>query len=205
LLARRGWHVLAPDLRGHGLSPRATYSPAEWAADLVETLRPKPDLALGHSLGGLALALAVEKLRPGRAVYVDPAWRMTAEQHESYRSNWEQQLRWTKEELSSAYPRWPEADVEARWTSQKRFDPRCIRGLAPGGGHDLAPGRAVVPSLVLLADPSDFVPPAAAEELRRAGFEVTAVRGAGHSVFRDDFDGFLDALDRWLQVESATP
>src|SRR5262249_11181288 len=35
-LAARGYHVLAPDLRGHGLSPRGEYGPEAWAGDLHE-------------------------------------------------------------------------------------------------------------------------------------------------------------------------
>src|SRR5215831_11292952 len=58
-LAGRGYHVLAPDLRGHGLSPRGDYSPEAWADDVVESLPARPELALGHSLGGIVLALAV--------------------------------------------------------------------------------------------------------------------------------------------------
>src|SRR2546423_14922848 len=76
-LAARGYRVLAPDLRGHGRSPRGDYSPEAWAEDLLESVPAGPELALGHSLGGLTLAIAVARLRPARAVYEDPAWRVT--------------------------------------------------------------------------------------------------------------------------------
>jgi pimeloyl-ACP methyl ester carboxylesterase len=79
------------------------------------------------------------------------------------------------------------------------MDPRCIDGLLPGGGHDHSPTRASMPSLVMLADPSDLIPPADADRLRDAGFDVVTVAGAGHSIFRDDFDGFMHALDAWLE------
>src|ERR1700685_3993853 len=49
-LAERGYRVIAPDLRGHGASPRGTYSPELWAADLIESLPKNADLAIGHSL-----------------------------------------------------------------------------------------------------------------------------------------------------------
>jgi len=56
----------------------------------------------------------------------------------------------------------------------------------------------VVPSLVQLADPSDLVPPDQAERLVEAGFEVRVVAGAGHSIHRDDYEGFVAGLDAWL-------
>src|SRR5258708_20035786 len=86
-LAERGSRVIAPDLRGHGASPRGAYSPELWAADLVESLPKNADLALGHSLAGMALALTKE-LAVRRAIYVDPTWKMSKEQHVSFGSTW---------------------------------------------------------------------------------------------------------------------
>jgi pimeloyl-ACP methyl ester carboxylesterase len=60
------------------------------------------------------------------------------------------------------------------------------------------PERAVVPSLVLLADPSQLIPPERAEELRRRGFAIRTVAAAGHSIHRDDLQGFMAALDGWV-------
>jgi hypothetical protein len=37
-----------------------------------------------------------------------------------------------------------------------------------------------------------------ADRLRALGFEVRVVPGAGHTVNRDDFEGFLTALDGWV-------
>jgi pimeloyl-ACP methyl ester carboxylesterase len=68
---RRDWHVIAPDLRGHGDSDWAlggSYSMAEFVLDLarlVEFLGPEPVALLGHSLGG-AIVLQYAGLRPER-------------------------------------------------------------------------------------------------------------------------------------------
>ncbi|CAM5427446.1 alpha/beta fold hydrolase [Streptomyces aurantiogriseus] len=80
VLTDRGYRVLAVDLRGHGASARGAYAPQLFAEDLLETLPRRPELALGHSLGALALALAVEELAPDRAVYSEPAWRLSGSQ-----------------------------------------------------------------------------------------------------------------------------
>jgi lipase len=71
-----GFHVLAPDLLGHGSSP---YEPP-WSLDahleaLVETVGEEPAFLVGHSFGGrLAFELAARapKLVP-RLVLLDPA------------------------------------------------------------------------------------------------------------------------------------
>ncbi len=71
-----GFHVLAPDLLGHGSSP---YEPP-WSLDahleaVVETVGAEPALLVGHSFGGrLAFELAARapKLVP-RLVLLDPA------------------------------------------------------------------------------------------------------------------------------------
>lgn len=48
------------------------------------------------------------------------------------------------------------------------------------------------------ADPSDYVSPEAADELRAQGFEVHSVAGAGHCVWFGFFDEFMAALDGWI-------
>src|SRR6476619_8001987 len=57
-LARVGWFVIAPDLRGHGASPKpadeAAYSVAQLADDVVELIDGLDDVTLfGHELGAL--------------------------------------------------------------------------------------------------------------------------------------------------------
>lgn len=71
-LAARGWHAVAPDLRGHGGSskPQGTdaYSFATLAADvtaLVDALGWDRYVLLGHSMGGF-VAQRVARSDPGR-------------------------------------------------------------------------------------------------------------------------------------------
>ena len=71
-----GFHVLAPDLLGHGSSPYAPPWDLETHLDLiVETVGAEPAFLVGHSFGGrLAFELAARapKLVP-RLVLLDPA------------------------------------------------------------------------------------------------------------------------------------
>jgi len=76
-LARR-FHVLAPDLRGHGLSgPEPPWDLGTHLDDVLETVGEQPRVWLGHSFGG-RLVLELAAARPqlvDRAVLLDPALR----------------------------------------------------------------------------------------------------------------------------------
>jgi pimeloyl-ACP methyl ester carboxylesterase len=198
-LAERGYRVIAPDLRGHGRSGRGRYSVVDWSLDVLETLEAPPELAIGHSLGGLVLGVIAEALRPRAAVYLDPAWRMDAAQDAAFRDEWSSWLEWTSPEQLRTHlgSRWPERDVRLRWESMRAADPAVVPGLARGGGYDYSPERATMPSLVLAADPSGFITPEHALELTERGLTVRRVPGSGHSYFREDADGFLRELDEW--------
>lgn len=195
----RDYRVLAPDLRGHGRSGRGEYSSEAWAGDLVETLQPGADLALGHSLGGMALLLAVDRLRPKRAVYEDPAWFLgDRERQERTAQGFAAQKSWSREQVAAANPRWPGYDLDAKVAAMERWDPETVRWIV-SRDQDLTPTTPPsVPSLVMLADPSELVPPDRARRLRELGWEVRTVPGAGHSIHRDDLEGFFSALDGWI-------
>jgi pimeloyl-ACP methyl ester carboxylesterase len=197
-LAARGYRVLAPDLRGHGHSDRGAYSPEAWANDLLESVPARPDLALGHSLGGIVLAVAVDRLLPARAVYEDPAWLVPPDRHEVAARAFVARKAWTREDAATDNPRWSPEEIDNKLVELERWDPATVTGVLDGGVWDHTPDAPVVPSLVLLADPSDLVPPHRAERLRAAGFEVRVVPGAGHSIHRDDYEGFLAGLDGWI-------
>lgn len=195
-LVRRGYRVLAPDLRGHGRSPRGAYSPELLAEDLRENLPPGTDVAIGHSLGGLVLSLAVADLAPKRAIYSDPAFGLPEVPAQARAIMVALADQATPANLRKMNPRWSDADIRAELEGFSRFD-RAVVGMLANLG-DRVPAEAVVPSLVQLAEESVTVPPEAAERLRANGFEVRIVAGAGHCVHRDDFGGFMSSLDGWI-------
>ncbi|MEV7597039.1 alpha/beta fold hydrolase [Kitasatospora sp. NPDC089797] len=201
-LAERGYRVIAVDQRGHGRSPRGTgatprerYALEAYAEDLVETLPAGADLAVGHSLGGISLLRAVERLAPARAVYVDPAWRFGAAAGVDP-ALFVQFRDATREQITTLNPRWAGADVDVELATLAAWDPDSALAM-PGQESDL-PTAAAVPSLVVLADRSFLVGAEDAELLRARGFQVRTVPGAGHTVHRDDHDGFMTALDGWV-------
>ncbi|MFD7444735.1 alpha/beta fold hydrolase [Streptomyces sp. NPDC059909] len=199
-LADQGYRVIAVDLRGHGASGRAdVYTPQDHADDVAETLPVGAELAIGHSLGGLTLSLAVERLAPRRAVYSDPAWYL-ATREEGFDPGQFAAFKTTatREQIVALNPRWESVDVDIELETLAAWDESSVQGLAGFVGVDLLPARPLVPSLVQLADPSFLVSQKRAEVLRGRGFEVRTVKGAGHTIHRDDFDGFMASLDGWI-------
>ncbi|MFG3259587.1 alpha/beta fold hydrolase [Streptomyces sp. NPDC048172] len=200
-LAERGYRVLAVDLRGHGRSPAPGDYPLDaFADDLVDTLPAGAglDLALGHSLGGLVLSRAVERLRPARAVYEDPAFLAAGPGLFDGVDVEKVKRETTRAEVAAARPRWDDEDLDVELATLALWDTATVRFRDGLEDTDLLPGRAVVPSLTLLADPSDLVGPERAALLAGRGFEVRTVPGTGHVMHRDDLKGFLTALDGWI-------
>ncbi|MFD4218216.1 MULTISPECIES: alpha/beta fold hydrolase [Streptomyces] len=192
-VADRGYRVIAVDLRGHGASGHgAPYTPAVLAADLLETVPPAPDLAIGHSLGSAALLLALPRLRCARAIHCDPAWVNRPRDLAALRA-----VKYaTWRELRAEHPLWHDEDITAEHRALTTWDPDSVDALAHLPG--LPTAAPAVPSLVLLADPSERIPPAPAATLRSRGWDTRTVDGAGHTVHRDDPTGFLYGLSGWL-------
>ncbi|WP_037605124.1 alpha/beta fold hydrolase [Streptacidiphilus rugosus] len=198
-LAERGYRVIAVDQRGHGASGRGEYTPENYADDLVETLPGGAALAIGHSLGGLTLSLAVDRLKPERAVFSDPAWRLVQpEQGFDPAMFVEFAAHATRESIAATNPRWAEEDVQVELETLAVWDGATALALSSLTEAAVLPQKPVVPSLVQVADPSFLLSAEDKETLRGRGFEVRTVEGAGHTIHRDDFAGFMASLDGWI-------
>lgn len=189
-LADRGYLVIAPDLRGHGTSARASsYAVEDFAADLVEVLPSRPDLAVGHSLGALALSTALDRLQPRAVVLVDPPWMQQAGELPTGPAS-------SEDEVRAAAPRWSREDVRVDVASTARMDPAVTAALTSELRRGpLAAPVAVGEAHVVVPAAESLLPPASVEALPSLGYRVHVVPGAGHVVHRDAPDAFLDVLD----------
>ncbi|MBF6061570.1 alpha/beta hydrolase [Nocardia terpenica] len=196
-LAAHGYRVLAPDLTGHGRSPRGRYSRERWADDLLTMAPNGTELAIGHSLGAVLLAMIVEHLHPQRAIYEDPAW------HPSTTAGWGSVLppmravkNLTAADLRAAFPRWTDNSIQARLAELADWDPDTTSLNYRETAY--VPVHPLVPSLILRADPSALLPTHRANEYRTSGFELRTIPRTGHFIHFDDFDGFFEGVRGWV-------
>jgi pimeloyl-ACP methyl ester carboxylesterase len=204
LTSRFRFTVHAVDLRGHGHSPRAaSYSLPEFADDVVETLPHGLDVVIGHSLGGRVLLDAVDRLRPARAVYLDPAFRAPAATAEvagrANVSEHEDGTAFDESELAALNPLWGADNVRRALTAHSRWDPVMFEQvMAEVATVDAPDGPPVVPSLVVLAEESQLVDEELAARLASWGWQVRVQAGAGHNLHLDDVEATVRALHDWI-------
>ncbi|WP_066517201.1 alpha/beta fold hydrolase [Curtobacterium ammoniigenes] len=200
LLVDNGYRVLAVDLPGHGLSPRdgtmTHLRAAEWIAETIaEECGTTPDIAVGHSYGGLILAAAVHAkvLSPRLAIYVDaPFTSRGGWDRDELLAAYESDRRArTYEGLRASRPHYSDQDCVVEARAAKRFDPATATAPATGPGATYPPEPG---SIVVRADPSSYVDDATAAELRARGVIVRSIPGAAHSIWYSNFDEFVEAL-----------
>jgi pimeloyl-ACP methyl ester carboxylesterase len=185
--------VVAPDLPGHGRSTgldglASVEAYADFVASFARTLRLRPAVLVGRSMGGaigLVLAARAPELLAGlvlvctTARFSFPPERL-ATHRDVARGRLPQQF--TTETFSSATG----MDVmREAWTEQVRTDPRVRYGdLLACAAFDGRPllARIRTPTLVVAGADDGVTPVACAEELARgiAGARLEVVPQAGH-------------------------
>lgn len=197
-IAGHGYTVTLVDLRGHGRSERSDdYTAPTLADDLVQTLPQGIDLALGHSLGGRALLLAVERLRPGRAIYLDPTCIVPkglplAPPLEPDGTPF------SVEKLARRRPGYSQEHLVRTRHALAAFDPTHLDPPAFPLSPLVPPEHPPVPSLVVLPDPSLVVPPDLRERLVHGGYVLRVVPGGVHDLHICNLDGLKLAIEDWL-------
>jgi pimeloyl-ACP methyl ester carboxylesterase len=205
-LAEWGYYVVAPELRGHGASPKADghYSLDEMVGDLGESVPIAPTLLLGHSFGGVMAILAIQRglLKPSYLALEDPVLHFAdRELPARLLKNDEASLPRDVEGTLRANPKWQPVDAEGKVASLRAIDWDHMRQVfSENAPWDLRMSvrevASMIPTRLILPESSFYVPPPDAADLEAAlgPDAVVCVAGAGHSIHRDDLDAFLAVI-----------
>ncbi len=213
------YDVIMPDARGHGHSdaPQSGYSPLDHAADLaglIEALAlEKPALA-GHSMGAdtVAAVAAHYPELPGCIILEDPPWRGQdgSTPPAEIRREWQQYLVDHKamphEELiglkKQESPTWNELEF-GPWSDAKMMaNLTVLQYIGSSGNWRDTVAKITCPALLVTADPEAeaLVTPEVARFVAETNpnFQVIRLHGAGHSIRREQFEPFIDAVKAFL-------
>lgn len=189
-LMNEGYHVYAPDLPGHGNSPRLeTYSIQSWSETLTERF-PNAHLLIGHSIGALIATNIRNTLKPARTILIDPVYRLPAGKsfliltQLGFRISL---LQWARNKRNPE-----QARLEILKWDQKSV--KALRTLTqlPKPDHT---------TLILRARGSYIAPLRVLKALKNTKILTVA---SGHNIHRDNYPALQAALQEFLQIKIAT-
>lgn len=211
------WDIWAPDLRGHGHSPRFTAdelrtAPHVMVADVVDVLEQvgEPVVLVGHSLGG-HLALRAALARPeliAALILEDPSKPVgpglvpqIVAANLAFLAEMDEPAPQVDRMLSETT--WSRAEIDAWAQCKPLVDRQYIRhGLFLGDTLWEERFEALtVPTLVVVPPDSDMAPQGVRNELVRS----VVIPHSGHCVRRDQPAAFHEAVDVFLATTAGAP
>ncbi len=219
------YDVIMVDMRGHGKSeaPETGYTLTVMAGEvaaLIKELKLEKPIIMGHSMGAIT-TLTLAGLYPdvARAIVLEdppPFWMIKkTDKSEPPSPNmlalWiASNKRKTKEELftevRTGNPGWAEAELEPWVNSKLRYSPRIVEMVQmddlPEMDFESLVKNVTCPVLMLTADTQKGAivteKDAAALNQGIPQLEVVHIDGAGHSIRRDQFGRFMQAVQTFL-------
>lgn len=226
-ILKSDYDVIMVDFRGHGLSdaPETGYDLMTYTQDIygiIQGLDLKKPLILGHSLGAIT-ALAFAGLYPDipKAILLEdppPLWmppmdtlESLAERAQGMRdsiiSNKSKTHEQLLEENREAISHWSETE-QRYWAESKHHTSPDVANwfkpsieARPDWSNQLS--NLTCPTLLITGDPDkgSIVTPEVADQLREeyvSHLQIEQVADAGHSIHRDQFGGYMDVVQSFL-------
>ncbi len=217
------YDCIAPDARGHGLSdaPAQGYSPEDHAADaagLIQALGLKRPVVVGHSMGGMqstVLAARHPELLRG-VVLEDPAWftgeTKSSEARRTQLQEWAERMRREKVMTKTALiemghkdnPRWSNSELDAWADAKHQVRPNVLSYIDAEAGDWCSMLKTITCPVMLVTGAVSrgvIITPeiARAAQAINNKVEVANIPDTGHCIRRDDFVGFITALQDFLR------
>jgi len=225
MLVKEGFHVIGPDMRGHGKSdkPKTGYSPEDLAKDLAAILQAMgiPQVhVVGHSTGGrnallfahLFPALTLSLTIIDQTLTAAPErWKEAQKEFGEHPSPFQDEAT-LDEFLTTRYPDRPKMVAFEKGQFEKKENgswdwiysiPAVLETQRLGRAQELSNllDKVQCPVLFMKGAESNYVAPEEAEKIQKLiqkGRFVT-VEKARHGVFRDNPEAFLKFLVEFLQ------
>ena len=224
------YDLIMVDARGHGLSdkPETGYAPEDHARDLagaIKALGIEKPIVMGHSMGAVTASYLCadypELVRA--AILEDPVWRWptsTEDATDGKRTvyeNWKTRLEMRKM-LTSAEsfvrgrrerPLWSVEDHDADVPAKEQVAMQVLEFILQHEQHWLQQvEKFQAPVLLVYGNPAlgSIVGPDVAAEAQRLNRLIHPVQiaSAGHSVRREQFDAYVDAVREFLAMVQRT-
>ena len=219
------YDVIMVDLRGHGMSeaPETGYAITVMAGEvaaLIKELKQEKPIIMGHSMGAIT-TLTLAGLFPGAAKAIvledPPPFWMVKKSDESSLPNADELAQWiasnkrkTREELykevRTLNPGWAEAELEPWVNSKLRYSPSIVEMVKtddlPAMDFENLVKKVTCPVLMLTADTQKGAlvhdNEVAALKQGISQLEVVQIDGAGHSIRRDQYKKYMQAVQAFL-------
>ena len=194
-LSDMGYSVVAPDLTGHGRSPRTDkYSVQQWTEDIV-SLGLQPNLIIGHSIGGLIAANLTNYFSDARTVLIDPVFRLP-----TFKPLLGSIQYWFARYMINAKPKTTSPRRHMiEFASVRQWDAKSIEALREPREISKTFLESSSNALLIRAHRSYIFPRV---KNLRDGLHFEDYKNVGHNVHLEAFDKFKDSLANYLETSS---